>query len=217
MQPGRGVLLRGELDYPAPMHDFEEVLTFWFGDLDARGMADEAHAKRWWVKDEAFDQEIRDRFAALHEAIVEGGHQAWLESPRGRLAHVIVLDQFSRNMFRGSPKMFAQDELALRVAREGIEAGVDRSVAHAERSFFYLPLMHSEALDVQERCVELFRAWHDALDGTLKESVASSLDFAVQHRDIVLRFGRFPHRNAVLGRPSTAEELEFLQQPGSSF
>jgi uncharacterized protein (DUF924 family) len=199
------------------MQEFEDVLTFWFGELDERGTADQAHTARWWTKDAAFDQEIRDRFGALHQAIVDGAHQAWLDLPRSRLAYVIVLDQFSRNMFRGTPKMFAADDLALRVAIGGIDRGMDRSVAHDERAFFYLPLMHSEALEVQQRCVELFMAWRDDLDGELRDRVESSLDFAVRHRDIVQRFGRFPHRNAVLGRTSTPEELEFLKEPGSSF
>jgi uncharacterized protein (DUF924 family) len=199
------------------MHDFQDVLAFWFGDLDEQGRADEAHVKRWWTKDTAFDQEIRDRFGALHEAIVSGAHEAWLESPRGRLAYVIVLDQFSRNMFRGTSKMFAWDEVALREAIAGIDRGMDRTVAHDERAFYYLPLMHSEELEVQQQCVDLFTAWRDEVDETLRDAVANSLDFAVRHLDIVRRFGRFPHRNDLLGRVSTPEELEFLKQPGSSF
>jgi uncharacterized protein (DUF924 family) len=199
------------------MHDFQDVLTFWFGDLDEQGRADEAHVRRWWTKDTAFDREIHERFGALHEAIVSGAHEAWLESPRGRLAYIIVLDQFSRNMFRGTAKMFAWDEVALREAIEGIDRGMDRAVAHDERAFYYLPLMHSEELDVQQQCVDLFTAWRDEVDEALRDSVANSLDFAVRHLEIVRRFGRFPHRNDLLGRASTSEELEFLKQPGSSF
>ena len=199
------------------MTDPAVVLEFWFGSLDERGRADQAHASRWWNKDEAFDQEIRERFSDLHAAIVEGGHQDWLDSAQGRLAYVIVLDQFSRNMFRGTGGMFAQDATALRVALEGIERGMDREVAHDQRSFFYLPLMHSEELAVQERCVQLYAAWRDEVDADLRGGVEYSLDFAERHRDIVQRFGRFPHRNALLGRTSTPEELAFLEQPGSSF
>lgn len=199
------------------MDDFESVLTFWFGDLDGQGRADEAHAGRWWKKDAAFDRKVRERFGDLHEAILHGEHDAWLDSPRGRLAYIIVLDQFSRNMFRDTGEMFAYDDLALRVAVEGIERGMERALAHDERSFYYLPLMHDENLDTQERCVDLFAAWRDELEGELRSRVEYSLDFAVRHRDIVRRFGRFPHRNALLGRASTPEELEFLTKPGSSF
>jgi uncharacterized protein (DUF924 family) len=195
----------------------EDVLEFWFGELDAHGRADEAHASRWWQKDAAFDQEIRERFGPLHRAIVRGAHADWLQSARGRLATIIVLDQFSRNMFRGTAEMFAQDAKALRLAVDGIERGDDRVVANDERAFFYLPLMHSEELDVQERCVDLFATWCEAVEGDLRKSVEYSLDFARRHRDIVARFGRFPHRNALLGRPSTPEELAFLEEPGSSF
>lgn len=199
------------------MNDPEEVLRFWFGELDEMGRADEAHATRWWKKDEAFDREIEERFGALHGAILRGEHEDWLATPRGRLAYVIVLDQFSRNMFRGSPRMFAADERALAVAEEGIARGDDRELAFAERQFLYMPLEHSEDLATQERCVELFRSWHDELPEELQKALAEALDYAVAHRDIIARFGRFPHRNAILGRESTPEEIEFLKQPGSSF
>jgi len=195
----------------------EEVLAFWFGELDAKGRADQAHAIRWWKKDEAFDREIRERFGALHEAILRGEHEDWLASPRGRLAYVIVLDQFSRNMFRGTPRMFAADARALEVAEEGIARGDDRALAFAERQFLYMPLEHAEDLAAQERCVELFRAWREELPTELRDGLTEALDYAIAHRDIIARFGRFPHRNAILGRESTAEELEFLEQPGSSF
>jgi uncharacterized protein (DUF924 family) len=195
----------------------EEILSFWFGALDADGRADEAHAKRWWTADPAFDQEVRDRFADEHAAVVGGHRDRWLPSPRGRLAYVIVLDQFSRNLFRDSEDMFAYDERALDAALGGIERGCDRLVTGDERSFYYLPLMHSELLPVQDRCCALFTALRDGSDGANRERAAYSLDFARRHRDIIARFGRFPHRNAILGRVSTAEEAAFLEQPGSRF
>ena len=199
------------------MKDFEKVLSFWFGELDAEGHADAAHSARWWKKDPAFDQSIVDDFGALHAEVAGGQHDAWLESPRGRLAYIIVLDQFSRNMFRGTGKSFAFDPRAVEVVLEGLERGMDRPLASAERGFFYMPLMHSENIAHQDRCVELFERWRNEGSAKSRERAAYSLSFAEKHRDIVRRFGRFPHRNALLGRESTPEEVEFLKQPGSSF
>jgi uncharacterized protein (DUF924 family) len=172
-----------------------DVLTFWFADPD-----------RWWKKDPAFDAEIRDRFLALHEAIERDERADWLETPRGTLAYVVVLDQFSRNMFRDSARMYESDARALAAARAALDRGMDRSLSREERMFLCMPFMHSELLADQDRCVEL-------LASTRPEWVR----YAEMHRDIVRRFNRFPHRNALLGRPSTPEELEFLKQPGSSF
>ncbi len=201
----------------ATQGEVEEVLRFWFGELDQEGRAGAEQKARWWRKDAAFDQLIRDRFGALHEAVSAGERDAWLASPRGRLAFIIVLDQFSRNMFRGSGRTHAGDARAVEVAREGVELGVDRQLAHDERGLFYMPFMHSESLADQDRCFELFSSWRDELRGPLRAQVAGLLTYAEKHRDIVRRFGRFPHRNALLGRESTPEEKEFLAQPGSSF
>jgi uncharacterized protein (DUF924 family) len=174
----------------------DEVLEFWFAD-----------PARWWKKDPAFDTEIRRRFSDLHAAIERGEHEDWLDTPRGALAYIIVLDQFSRNMFRGTARMFASDAQALAAARAAIDRGYDAALPPAERGFLYMPLMHSEDLADQERCVELFQAF----------AGSDQVRYAQQHREIIRRFGRFPHRNEVLGRASTSEELEFLTQPGSSF
>jgi uncharacterized protein (DUF924 family) len=195
--------------------DPEDILAFWFGTVDERGRADAAHAERWWRKDSTFDDEIRHRFLADHEAVLRGLRDAWLASPRGRLAYVLVLDQFSRNLFRDTAAMFASDDRALDAALGGIARGMDCEVAGDLRNFYYLPLMHSEHLGVQERCVEQFRTLAEQQPESA--SAASQLDYAVRHRDIIARFGRFPHRNALLGRASTADEAEFLRQPGSSF
>lgn len=174
----------------------DDVIAFWFED-----------DKRWWKKDPAFDAEIREHFGALHQAIEADEREDWLQTARGALAYVIVLDQFSRNMFRDTGRMFASDARALRAAKNAIDAGHDQALSKSERGFLYMPLMHSEALADQERCIELFAA----------NDSPNSVKFAQMHRDIVQRFGRFPHRNALLGRESTDEEREFLQQPGSSF
>ena len=174
----------------------DEVLEFWFAD-----------PARWWKKDPAFDAEIRSRFSELHELIERGEQEDWRKAPRGALAYVIVLDQFSRNMFRGTARMFASDARAIAAARAAIEGGDDQALDPAERTFLYMPFMHSEDHADQERSVALFQSL----------SAPDQVRYAEQHRDIVRRFGRFPHRNELLGRASTPEELEFLTQPGSSF
>ena len=186
------------------MSAVDDILDFWFGTLDEHGCASKEHQARWWKKDAAFDDEIRRRFADLHQAIRRGEHDDWLLEPRGRLAQVIALDQFPRNMFRGTAEMFASDAQALRIAVDGIERGDDRALPQDHRSFFYMPLMHSEDLAMQDRAVVMFAA-------------LGSVKYAEMHRDIIRRFGRFPHRNRILGRESSPEELEFLAQPGSSF
>jgi uncharacterized protein (DUF924 family) len=195
----------------------ETVLEFWIGALDANGIADAEHTRRWWTHDAAFDTQVSTRFGALHEAVARGEHEAWLASPRGLLAYVIVLDQFSRNMFRGSARTFAHDAQALRAALQGIARGDDRVLACDERTFLYMPLMHCEAVAHQDRCVDLFAALARSVAPAARERYVNYLEFAQRHRDIVNRFGRFPHRNAQLGRDSTADELAFLQEPGSSF
>lgn len=196
----------------------EAVLDFWFGPLDARGRADPEHTRRWFERDAAFDRTLTQRFGELHAAAARGERDAWLGSTRGRVALVIVLDQFSRNLYRGDPRSFESDARALSAAREGVALGLDRTLALDERSFLYMPFMHSEVLADQERCVELFtELLEEQQDEALRKYVGNSLDYAERHRVIIQRFGRFPHRNAVLGRSSTPEELEFLKQPGSSF
>ncbi len=196
---------------------WQQIVDLWFGALDADGYADGQHSAKWWKKDPAFDAMLRDRFESTHGEIVAGTCDAWLAEPAGRLAQVIVLDQFSRNMYRDTPGMYATDALALRIAAAGIAAGADRTLATAQRTFLYMPFMHSETLADQDRCVALFAAMRDELGGPAGERLTGNVKFAIAHRDIVARFGRFPHRNAILGRTSTAEELAFLDQPGSAF
>ncbi len=197
--------------------DALEVHRFWFGALDARGVADDAHRARWFAKDDEFDRTLRERFGALHAAIARREREELLATPVGRLAYVIVLDQFSRNMFRGTPGMFEHDARALRAAAEGIDRGDEEHLGVHERVFLYMPFMHAEDVAAQRRCVALFAALRDEFDGPLRDEIAGNLDYAERHREIVERFGRFPHRNLVLGRTSTPDEMEFLTQPGSSF
>ena len=161
---------------------------------------------RWFTKDAAFDEEIRARFLPAYEMAAAGQLLAWVESPEGALALIILLDQFPRNLFRGSPQAFATDAAAMKVSHDAIAKGFDKTCDPALRQFFYMPLMHSENLADQARCVELFAA-NDTTD---------NLRYAIEHRAIIARFGRFPHRNAVLGRESTAEEVLFLSEGGFS-
>ena len=174
----------------------EEVLRFWFRGAEAR--------KEWFVKDPAFDAEIRDRFLSLWEDAAAGLLGTWPESRDDWLAYVVLCDQFPRNMFRGEARAFATDARALAAARNAIASGWDRALPEVERTFAYLPFEHSEALADQERALELFTGHPNH-------------EWALKHWEIIRRFGRFPHRNAILGRESSAAEIAFLREPGSSF
>ncbi len=197
---------------------YEHVLSFWLGTLDEHGSAAPDMRKRWWQKSDAFDAEIRERFLDDYRAIMRGEREHWLETPRGRLAYVIVLDQFSRNMFRGQAAMYEGDPRAERASLDGIARGDHLALRGDERVFLLMPLMHSETLAHQEQCVALFRELAEAARGTpAYDGLANNLRFAEQHRDIIADWGRFPHRNAILGRETTPEEAAFLQKPGSSF
>lgn len=195
----------------------EDVLRFWFGELDAQGMASEAISRRWWTRDDAFDLRVRGEFGETFQAAMDGRHEAWRDEPRSLLAYVIVLDQFSRNMFRNDPRAFSADPRALEAARVGVDAGLDRMLVGVARMFLYMPFEHSEDLRMQDRSVALFTAFRDESTGPLREQLDYFRTFAIRHRDVVARWGRFPHRNAVLGRTTSEEEREFLSQPGSSF
>jgi uncharacterized protein (DUF924 family) len=170
-----------------------DVLRFW----------NEAGPRRWFRRDDAFDAQFRERFLATHEAAAAGALQQWGTHADGALARVLLLDQFPRNAFRGTPRMYATDVQARAAADAAIRAGFDRAVDAQLRPFFYLPFMHSERMDDLDRCVSLYEAAGD-----------ESLRYALHHREIVRRFGRFPHRNAVLGRSSSAEEERFLAEGG---
>ena len=195
----------------------DDILDFWFGPLDENGCADSTHAGRWWKKDAEFDEEIRRRFAGVHQAIRARELDDWLADPRGRLAQIIVLDQFSRNLNRGKPAAFASDARALELALEGLDRGVDRELPRDQRSFFYMPLVHSEKLAMQDRAVALFTELRDSAPAERRERNSEHLKFAEMHRDIIKRFGRFPHRNAIIGRTCTGAEVAFLEEPGSGF
>ncbi len=176
----------------------ESILAFWF---------DEISPQQWWVAADDFDRQIAARFGAVHAAAERCELYAWRASANGRLAEIIVLDQFSRNIHRGRPQAFANDALALALAQTAIAAEADQALVAARRAFLYLPYMHSESPAIHAVAVSLFGA--PGLEG--------NLDFELRHKAIIDRFGRYPHRNAILGRSSTPEEIEFLKTPGSSF
>jgi uncharacterized protein (DUF924 family) len=187
----------------------DEVLTFWFGS-DPNAVPDEVR-ERWFRKSDAFDGLCRERFLPTHEAAASGLLDHWRATPRGSLALVIVLDQLSRNMFRGTPRSFASDPAALAIAQDIVWRRWDSLLAPVERSFAYLPFEHSERLSMQRESVRLFARL------VAYPETAGLLDWANRHCEIVARFGRFPHRNAILGRVTTAEEAAFLLTPGSAF
>jgi uncharacterized protein (DUF924 family) len=179
------------------------ILAFWFGNGD--------RDKRWFEKNSAFDEEVRRRFLALHAEGAAGNLALWKDDPADCLALIVLLDQFPRNMFRGTPRAFATDARALDAARHAVAHGHDRAMRPSERMFIYLPYEHAESLDEQRRACEL-------TEPLVKFPETDDVyRYAIAHRDIIQRFGRFPHRNAILGRESTPEEIEFLRGPGSSF
>lgn len=179
------------------MH-YQEVLDFWFVP---------EHQPHWFAKNDAFDQLIEKKFKSLQQKAAQSELWNWRKTAEGRLAEIIVLDQFSRNLFREDPRAFSQDPLALALAQEAITLNLDQQLSPEQRTFLYLPFMHSESSDIHKFAVKLFERLGNPVN----------LEFEHKHKVIIDRFGRYPHRNAILQRQSTAEELAFLQQPNSSF
>lgn len=188
----------------------QEVLDFWFG--PAGSPVHGSQRTEWFAKDDGFDALIGQRFGGLVDAALAGGLRDWDAQAEGALARILVLDQFTRNSARGTPRAFAGDRQALEAARSLVDAGTDRLLTPLQRSFAYLPFEHAEDTAMQDQALRLFTA----LAGEAPD-LAGMVEYARRHREIVVRFGRFPHRNGVLGRPSSAEETAFLQQPGSRF
>jgi len=176
----------------------KEVLQFWFM---------ETEPKAWWTSDPAFDDRVRKRFAGLLQQAAMGELFEWRNSARGRLAEIIVLDQFSRNIWRNTPRAFSQDAMALALSQEAVSAGIPKELSPVEQAFLLMPYMHSESARIHVVAETLFKQY----------STRENYDFELRHKTIIDRFGRYPHRNAILGRVSTAEEVVFLKQPGSSF
>ena len=199
------------------MATIETILTYWFGANPGEAAMAKDRADLWWSKNAEVDREIRRRFEGSLELAAEEKLDPWLAEPRGRLALIILTDQFPRNIYRDSPLAFSFDAKALECSLEGVEQSHDLLLQPIERAFFYLPLEHSELLEHQERSVLMFGNLVPLVAAEQKEIFEQYLSFAILHRDIIARFGRFPHRNRILGRSSTAEEIHFLSQPGSSF
>lgn len=176
----------------------QDIIQFWFETLAP---------KQWWAKDLAFDANIRQKFSGIHQQAVAGELSRWRDTDDGRLAEVIILDQFSRNMFRDKAGAFAFDAQALALSKAAVEAGAHQRLPQTQVNFLIMPFMHSESLAEHQRAANLFAQY--ASEGTT--------DFEKRHYAIIERFGRYPHRNLILGRDSTSEEIEFLNQPGSSF
>lgn len=178
--------------------DYTNIISFWFTEIES---------KLWFKKDDAFDQLLREKYGELHHRAAQAELFTWRSSAEGRLAEIIVLDQFSRNMYRDSPKAFASDPLALALAQEAVSLGLDQQLEPQKRTFLYMPYMHSESLLVHDNALKLFT----------ELGRENNLEFEKKHRAIIEKFGRYPHRNNTLGRQSTVAEYEFLTQPGSSF
>lgn len=176
----------------------QNIIDFWFEEIEP---------KFWWKKDAELDQLIADRFEVAHHMATQGGLACWRKTPLGRLAEIIVLDQFSRNLYRDSPLAFAYDKQALALAQEAIQAKADGELETRQKAFLYLPFMHSESSKAHKTALTLFKT----------PGLESNYDFELKHKVIIDRFGRYPHRNKILGRKSTPEEIEFLKEPGSSF
>ena len=177
---------------------YQEILKFWFEEIEE---------SQWWVKDDLFDQLIIERFSSVYERAVRCELFDWRKNAEGRLAEIIVLDQFSRNMFRGSRQSFANDPLALALSQEAVSLKADTDLSPIEKSFLYMPFMHSESLDIHQIAKTLFK----------RSGNQSSYDFEIKHNDMIEKFGRYPHRNAILGRKSTEEEKKYLEHPGAGF
>jgi uncharacterized protein (DUF924 family) len=177
---------------------YNDVLAFWFEEIEPR---------RWWTADPDFDEQIRRRFAQLLERGAQGELYLWRREPQGRLAEIILLDQFSRNIHRHTPEAFSRDPMALTLAQEAVAAGVHKRLAENERVFLLMPYMHSESKLIHTQAERLF----------YEHAPAGNYEYELKHKAIIDRFGRYPHRNDILGRTSTPEELEFLTQPGTRF
>ena len=192
----------------------EEILDFWFGD-PPEGDERPRGKELWFVKSAAVDRQISKKFGRLVDKAVAGELDDWASTPKGRLAVIILLDQFNRNIHRERPEAYRGDEAALQLCYDGLDDAMDKALTTEQRCFFYMPMMHAEDTDAQLACVDTFQELVDEVSGEAKELCESFLKHAREHRDVVERFERFPHRNPILGRTSTPDESAFLQQSGS--
>ncbi len=199
------------------MFAWHELLYFWFGDLDEYGLPDREHRERWFRSSRAFDQEIRRRFISMVLFASENGLENWRSEPGGRLAEILLLDQFTRQIHRGGELAFSNDRQAMTLCLEGLEQGADVPLPAIYRAFFYMPLQHSESPEVQDRSVALYEQLAASESGPLGAFLESFLESALDHRQVIRTFGRFPHRNQALKRASTPEEQTYLEAGGSGY
>ena len=195
------------------MVDYQKILSYWFGNDPDDLAVIQRQSTLWFGKSEQVDRQIQQLFEPMIDSVVRDR----VLLPRDSLAQIVLLDQFTRNIYRGQLRAFAFDSIALQMVLEGLEREEDRQLRPVERVFYYLPLEHSEKLENQNRSVDLYQALADEVPDDWQEAFDGFLDYAIRHQVIIERFGRFPHRNAILGRSSTPAEIEFLSQPGSSF
>jgi len=194
-----------------------EILNFWFGDSFVHGMPTKNRSAFWFGAEPEVDAIINTRFSKDLHAAAAGDYDDWLSRPEGRLALIILLDQFPRNIYRGTVQAFAYDKQASRLCLDGLDLNHDQQLIPAYRSFYYMPLEHSESLALQQHCVELFNIFYEQANPLIAKTIKTNLEFAQQHLDIIKQFGRFPHRNAILGRHSSEQELAYLEQTKVNF
>lgn len=195
----------------------EKILEYWFGGFPDAYSADLTHHEMWYEPGHKYDQEIFINFGAVYQQAVEGELQHWLDMPRGRLALIILLDQFSRYLHRGYAEAFAQDEAAQAICLEGIGAGDDMQLHPVERSFFYLPLQHAEHIERQRLSVQAYMQLHADVPESHQQPYRDALELAMQQHCIIETFGRFPELNEILGRASTPEEIKFMQEQAETW
>lgn len=195
----------------------DEILSFWFADSVNDKQSREQQAKLWWAKDPNFDRQIEKRFLRAVQRASNSELGEWDKTPSGLMAKILLLDQLTRNIYRNTPQAFEHDAQALRLAQQGISQSFDRQLPAIYRGFFYLPFEHAEDMAMQKRSLELFGELLQEADLADKEYFKKLYNYALAHHRIIERFGRYPHRNAILGRDSTADEKRFLEEPGSSF
>ncbi len=199
------------METPSPIN------TFWFGSSASDTQVVKEKSALWWSKDQRIDQEIKEQFESYLLLAERGKLESWEATPEGLLALILLTDQFSRNIYRGTSQSFSYDPIARKLCSLGFEQGTPARLRPIERVFFYLPLEHSESIQDQEKSVKAFQHLLSEVSEEHRSIFQGYVDFAIRHYDIVARFGRFPHRNIILGRESTAEEIAFLKEPGSSF
>ena len=195
----------------------EEIHRFWFGVLKTPVDFPREKVAFWFMKNDAVDRHIRDAYLSILQDTSSGKFEEWKKTPRGYLCLILVLDQFPRHLYRSQCAAYDHDSLALELVAKGLELGIDQDLYPVERAFFYMPMQHSEDIKIQEKSVELYAALLDDAHEIMKGPFREFLKYAKMHLDVIKQFGRFPHRNAILNRPSTPEEEAFLKKSGSSF